>query len=124
MDHKGDYTPYLAGVSFGHVDVGIIGTLGLQGDVLAGFDQSFHGQLIVDDRDHHFAADRLKGTIHHEDIVMVNTRSNHGVTSYPNKEGSGRVGHHKFIEVESSLNVVVCWARESSRYATGKKRAF
>lgn len=113
VDHEGDHTPDLAGVSFGHMDVGIVGAFGLQADVLTVFDQSFHGQLIVDHRDHYLAADRLKGSIHHQDVVVVDTGSDHGITCHPDKKCGSGIGYHEFIEVEPSLDVVVCRAWKS-----------
>ena len=124
MDHEGDHTPDLAGVSFGHMDVGIVRALGLQADALAVFDQPFHSQLIVDHRDHHLAADRFKGSIDHQNVVVVDTGTDHGVACHPDKKCGSWVGHHKFIEVKPAFDVVVCWARESCGDATSKERAF
>lgn len=124
MDHEGDHTPDLTGVSFGHLDVRIVGAFGLQADVLTVFDQPFHGQLIVDHRDHHLAADWLKRTVHHQDVVVVDARADHGIACHPDKKCGGWIGHHEFVEVESSLDVVVCRAWKACGDAAGKERAF
>ena len=113
VDHEGDYTPDLAGVSFGHMDVGIVGALGLQADVLTIFDQPFHGQLIVDYRDHHLAAGRIKGSVHHQDVIVVDAGTDHGVACHPDKKCGGWIGYHKLVEVEPAFDVVVCRAWES-----------
>jgi len=113
VDHEGDHPPDLAGVSFGHMDIGIVRAFGLKVDVLTVFDQSFHGQLIVDHRDHHLTAGRLKGAVHHQDVVVMDAGTNHGVAGHTDKESGGGVSHHELIEVEPSLNVVVRRARKS-----------
>ena len=124
MNHEGDHTPNLTGGSLGHVDVGIVGALGLQTDTLAVLDQPFHGQLAVDHRDHHLAAGRLQGPVHHQDVVVVDADSDHGVACHPDKEGGGWIGHHELVEVELSLDIVLGRAWKAGGNATGEKRAF
>lgn len=113
VDHEGDHTPDFAGASFCHMDVGIVRAFGFQVDVFTVFDKAFHGQFIIDYCDHHLAAGWLQGAVHHQDVVVVDAGTDHGVAGYPDKESGGGVSHHEFIEVEPSLNVVVRRARKS-----------
>jgi len=124
MDDEGNHSPDFAGGAFGHMDVGVVGILSLQIEALAIPEQSFHCQLTVDHRDHHFAVDRFQRTVNHQNVVVVDTGPDHGVTGYPDKKGSGWVGYHEFIEIEPSFDVVLCRTWKSGRDATGKKGTF
>ena len=61
------------------------------------FYETFHGQFSIYDGNNNFAGYRFKGAVDDQNVIMINSSVDHGITGNPDKEGGGWIGRNNFV---------------------------
>jgi hypothetical protein len=67
-------------------------------------------------RDHHPPGSGLGGTIHNEQIPVMNSRPKHGITHGSHKIGSRRIVDQQFVQIDLLVHVIISRWRKSGRH--------
>ena len=114
MDDAGDNAPHLQFLTVLQFDGGVIWIFGEQLDLACPLVQSLDGESAVDDGDHDSAMHGIQGTIDHQQIIVLNAGTDHGVSFGAHEEGRFAVPDQVFVEIERVTNVIVRRAGKTS----------
>ena len=121
MNGTSDHPPDGQFLPFLEADRLIPGVLGMQFRDPAAPDQALDGQFVVHHGHHHRAVHRFEGTVHHDDVAIVDAGIDHGIALDPQEEGCGFVLDQQFVEIEHVFHVVVGGRREAGRHGMAEQ---
>ena len=116
MDRPAYDTPNCQCLFLADKDVGMRGAAGAQQHPIGNVAELFDGEIAVHYRDHHTAIDGVDGTVHHQQVTMVDTESDHRLSRHADEESRLLVGDQVFVQIDALLGVVIGGRRKPGRH--------
>jgi len=113
MDYIGNDTPHLEAHVLLNLDGFVILVFRYQENTVLCDVKPSYCQFSVQDRYDNPVVDRFERTIHDQDISVMYSRIDHGVSGHPYKEGRYGVLDKVLIQIQLGLYIVLCGGRES-----------
>ena len=85
----------------------VTGVGGLQAQTAAVTLQSFEREGAIKNNNNHTTRTGLEAAIHQQQITVMNTCSQHRITTDPQQKGADRTGDQLGIEINTCLDVVI-----------------
>lgn len=114
--------PDLNGLAFLWHDVGVRWVRGFQARAPGLLVQRFHRELPIDHGNHDVAAARLDGTIHDQEVPIVNAGVTHRRAGHAQEKGGLRVGNEDLGEVQAGDREVFCGGGEAGSHRRCRDR--
>ena len=68
---------------------------------------------MIQDGNEHLPVFKIQGSVHDEEIPIINPSTDHGVTGHPNVESSGGMPDKMFVEIQFLFGEILRWGREA-----------
>ena len=118
MDHVRDHSPKMRFVFFVQGNGGVVGVFGQEPGLAFCPVKAFDCKLAVDGNDDHFAIGCLDAPVHYEQVAVVNSGVDHGISPGPDKKGGSRFTYEVGVQIESTLQVIVSGGWKTGGYST------
>lgn len=119
----GCHSPYFQRCVLVNFQIRVIGVFGSQAAGVFVFHQTLDCQFTIDGCDDNAAVARFEGAVNNEDVIVIDSGTNHRVAGHPYKKGGSLIFNQMFIEVKFLVKVVIRRGGEACRNSGKKERS-